>query len=228
MTSITAPLHVSEESWHNRRPPQDIVHFQGYTGDDTSPNSSNWEITLREGNAEQKFHIEAENINIHQCEVVLNNVLQAPKLPQVKIKELRVNIKNCNLQPKGFVKRCLSVPRGLKYQGKKSGIKVKSTRQSANLSQIISPPKISPIPLSLSNVPKNTKYRNIDVIKFNQLINNKLSPASPAIIDTGRCPFCFTFDEKPTSSVSILQEHLLRFHGPRPNATKLPKVVVFI
>ena len=101
-------------------------------------------------------------------------------------------------------------------------------RQSANLSQIISPPKISPIPLSLSNVPTNTKYRNIDVIKFNQLINNKLSPASPAIIDTGRCPFCFTFDEKPTSSVSILQEHLLRFHGPRPNATKLPKVVVFI
>ena len=217
MSRAIAPLHVPEQSWQIRCPSQDIVNFTWYSGSNRSPNTENFEVTVREGKTEQKFHIEKEKNLVHPCTVRLKNVCQAPKLLHVEIRDCHVDIKNINLQP--TLKTCQSVSRGLDCEGKNIGNKVKSTEQSSNPFRILNvcsiSPLIEPIPSSSpSKVPSSTKYRNINENKFNELLNTNMSSAST--IQSGKCPFCFCFDEKQAGSLAILQQHFSTVHDSEP------------
>ena len=221
MSRAIAPLHVPEQSWQIRCPSQDIVNFTWYSGSNRSPNTENFEVTLREGKTEKKFHIEKEKILVHPCTVRLKNVCQAPKLLHVEIRDCYVHINNINRQP--TLKTCQSVSRGLDCEGKNNGNKVKSTEQSSNTFGILNVSSISPLieykPSSLSKVPSSTKFRNINEKKFNELLNTNMSSAS--IIESFKCPFCFCFDEKQAGSLAILQQHFSTVHDSEPFSSNI-------
>jgi len=59
-----------------------------------------------------------------------------------------------------------------------------------------------------------TKYKNIDVTKWNNLLDTNVTAADSIV--KKKCPFCFTFHHKPAGSLGILQQHLFEVHGLQP------------
>ena len=224
MGQARAPCHVSAKFWVSRRPPQDICKFEHHHFADSSPNTDNYRIFIREGETEDNFHIEKEKITIKNPKVYIRNVLKLPKKQQITIRDCKIVIKKIALQPKVVLKRCQYVSRGFVCQGKKV---IKSTAQSAKEFQIIQiescsslsfvdakKEKILPIPGISSTVPKSTKYKNIDVTKWNNLLDTNVTAADSIV--KKKCPFCFTFHHKPAGSLGILQQHLFEVHGLQP------------
>lgn len=116
MSQLIVPSHGREK--FTRSPAQEIVKFEHYFGDNSTPNCQNYSMTIREGNSEVNYTIEQEKIAVHPCQVYLKNVFQPLLLQHVHLREVFVNIKKINLKPKVHTKKVVVNIRKMNLQPK--------------------------------------------------------------------------------------------------------------
>lgn len=116
MSQLIVPSHGREK--FTRSPAQEIVKFEHYFGDNSTPNCENYSMTIREGNNEVNYTIEKEKIAVHPCQVYLKNVFQSLLLQHVHLREVSVNIKKINLKPKVHMKKVVVQIRKMNLQPK--------------------------------------------------------------------------------------------------------------
>ena len=116
MSQLIVPSHGREK--FTRSPAQEIVKFEHYFGDNSTPNCENYSMTIREGNNEVNYTIEKEKIAVHPCQVYLKNVFQSLLLQHVHLREVSVKIKKINLKPKVLMKKVVVQIRKMNLQPK--------------------------------------------------------------------------------------------------------------